>query len=110
MKTPEELAEKFIAKWAPTEPSWVDYDLSKKAYLAGYREANRWIPVSEELPPVGEFCLVKLNIRNEPSIQFAKRLEDSTKVWFHTHRAIWCGLESITHWMPLPPSPNTEEQ
>lgn len=34
-KTLEERAKEWVRKWAPTESSWVDYDLSYKAYEAG---------------------------------------------------------------------------
>jgi len=33
------------------------YDIAKNAYVAGYNEAKRWIPVGEQTPPEGEDVL-----------------------------------------------------
>ena len=111
MKTPEELAEKYctdnFGNFAIKYHGNTEFELHPcmKAFLAGYAAAHDWISVEEELPVVGQECLVLVNIEGEPPRQFAKRLEDHPKVWFHTNRGIWCGLESITHWLPLPPLP-----
>ena len=110
MKTPKELANEWLKLYdfqlrAENPPYKTLNENLFTAFLAGYAAAHDWISVEEELPVVGQECLVLVNIEGEPPRQFAKRLEDHPKVWFHTNRGIWCGLESITHWLPLPPLP-----
>lgn len=33
-------AKKWVQAWSPTEDSWVDFELSYKAYIAGYEAAK----------------------------------------------------------------------
>lgn len=89
---------------------------SRAVFVAFYRGFMRgqpeWIPVSERLPEVGEWCFLAVHVDDEPVVQLAERLRDGPRPWFHTNRGLWCGLESVTHWTPLPtpptPSPKPE--
>lgn len=39
----EKAAREWVAKWRPAEESWVDYELSIKAYIAAWQSAQRHI-------------------------------------------------------------------
>lgn len=77
-----------------------------KAFIAGAKWArqNAWIKCSERLPEVGQRTLLLHNL-NAPNPMVGVRLPDHPNVWWHSEEAIFCGLESVTHWMPLPEPP-----
>lgn len=67
------------------------------------REAQRWIPVSEQLPETFKDVLVLSN----GAISINKHVTG------YRHGGIWAGGnrdEDITHWMPLPAAPAGDQQ
>lgn len=70
---------------------------------------SRWISVKDRLPEVGSETLVVRSIPGHTKPVIARRLEDGPNVWWYCSDAIWCGLESVTHWMPLPELPEEEK-
>jgi len=55
----------------------------------------KWISVEEELPENGRRVLVR--------IDYGERQETEVYTWDR-----WWSMNSITHWMPLPPSPKRD--
>lgn len=91
-----------------------------KGVAAGMAQEQRWIPVGERMPPPGEEVLVYLA---EPPFKGANRIVFDC--WDEQHEApvSWSSLtipvglgwdsgtdyEGITHWQPMPPSPDEEQ-
>lgn len=96
----EKEAKAWVDKHSPTENSWVDYDLSYKAYLAGHLSARRWIPLSEAKPDALRMVLVLLKTGGY-DIAFSK--SDHFDLWMAPDR--YYRVEEIAHWMPLPEAP-----
>lgn len=67
---------------------------------------NEWISVEERLPEKGEYVLVYAIAKYIGDIKIGiDKLEEGERrpVWFYTH-----GWFEVTHWMPLPASPEKE--
>ena len=64
---------------------------------------NKWIPVTERLPEVGEVVLA-CGKRHATSGMFQGVLRNKPNMWH------WKGntLKEVTHWMPLPEPPKGE--
>ena len=115
-KSKEELAEGIILEMEKAQELKEDcagnlyrdlidiHDYIRKAVNAGYKAgAPKWISVKDRLPAIGEYSLLKIEIEGEPPITYGQRWKSNIdKPWWHCMGAIYCGLESITHWMPLP--------
>lgn len=73
-----------------------------------------WIKCSERLPERAQDIWLFLHIKDEDPVQFGSRLrfggDDDPS--FHTnHTGIHCGLESVSHWMPIEkPQPPKEDE
>jgi len=71
------------------------------------REARRWVPVSEALPPTDTDVLV-FPADKEAGILIAY-VKTGTD-YFVGLDGWHYGFDAATHWMPLPAPPNTEEK
>lgn len=63
-----------------------------------------WIKFSEKMPERNQTTWFFLHIKDEDPVQLGTRLAFGSDAdpCFHTNRtAIWFGLESTTHWMPI---------
>lgn len=63
-----------------------------------------WIKCSEKLPEINQTIWLFLHIKDQDPVQFGTRLclgSDADPTFHTNHTAIWCGLESVTHWMPI---------
>lgn len=69
-------------------------------------EKGRWIPVSEQLPELGERVLVYCGQYNTEKhvrhIAYRKKTAEGL-LWVHYYG--WHSLEDVTHWQPLPEPP-----
>jgi hypothetical protein len=67
-----------------------------------------WISVKDESPEINQRVLLATNEKR--SIVTGHRLSPAGKnePWFHTDLGLWCGTETVTHWMPLPDRPKEE--
>ena len=105
MKTPEELAEEYVATidgdyWGNSTPDETIIDTLLTRYAAAERSlatlgtqgtaANGWISVEEELPEEGQKIL-------------ALEKGDPIVTWFYD-KECWEDM-SITHWLPIPALP-----
>lgn len=72
--------------------------------LAALREQTRWIPVEERLPDSGVdvlTCSIGYQYVSEYSLSQDKKSWRNAVGWPYA-------LESVTHWMPLPPPPEVK--
>jgi hypothetical protein len=66
----------------------------------------QWISVSDRLPEVGTRAILRVHITTVPDVTIGRRLPDGPNVWWRLEaEAVYAGLESISHWMPLPEPP-----
>jgi hypothetical protein len=107
MKTPEEMAD-IAEEWATNwERDLDDSDtILKQTHKAA---APQWISVKDKSPEINQRVLLATNEKR--SIVTGYRLSPAGKnePWFHTDLGLWCGTETVTHWMPLPDMPKEEE-
>lgn len=66
---------------------------------------NNWIPVAQQLPPLGERFDAWTN-RNERLANCGAYVGH----WDEEFRRECMLLKGITHWMPIPKAPNEEKQ
>jgi hypothetical protein len=103
MKTPEQMAEEY-AKIMSFEVNG-----HQRGFLAGYNAAApKWISVKEKAPEINQKVLLATNL--EKLIVSGNRLAPAgpNEPWFHIDTGLWCGTETVTHWMPLPTPPKEE--
>ena len=87
----------------------MDLVLKYDARIAELEAAQRWIPVSERLPEDGETVFVIIHDGFE-------RFENGNEVARLTYlgNGNWWSWESeryvVTHWMPLPSAPESEDE
>jgi hypothetical protein len=107
MKTPEEMAD-IAEEWATNwERDLDDSDtILKQTHKAA---APQWISVKDKSPEINQRVLLATNEKR--SIVTGYRLSPAGKnePWFHTDLGLWCGTETVTHWMPLPDRPKEEK-
>lgn len=82
------------------------------AFIAGAEYARpKWISVDERLPKLYDEVLVAGNAGKGPFVHIAELDTDDTDntVWWNGDPYRWMpGM--ITHWMPLPPAPETDSK
>ena len=87
--------------------------IEMKHELARLKAERRWIPVSERLPKYGEPSLTIYHTKNAISqITIRCLVEDRDDklrvIWYDIENGLWVNGNNITHWMPLPPAPESE--
>jgi hypothetical protein len=119
MKDFKEAAEKESLKQYPVVLVYNDFGMHTEdvnlnertayyeGYLAGYSEAmkeQRWIPVSERLPDVGDNdCIEVLCIMNDKYRICDFITGDGQNSFYSSYRKHFDEVTSmVTHWMPLP--------
>ena len=71
-------------------------------YMKGYRDAQRWIPVTERLPEDACQCIVTAKVKHVDNYpDYEVDTADFADGIFTTANS-WWGVESIIAWMPLP--------
>lgn len=90
----------------------IGYDLLR-AYNEGYedgkKDAVKWIPVSEQLPPLDEDVLVFTYGNMIRVWMLEKQCPDSADVYWECEDGYWEDVSVVTHWMPLPSKPKDGE-
>jgi hypothetical protein len=107
MKTPEELARLYADEECTGNAMYGDGLYA--GFFAGYKAAApQWISVKDKSPEINQRVLLATNEKR--SIVTGYRLPPAGKnePWFHTDLGLWCGTETVTHWMPLPDRPKEE--
>ena len=94
MKTPEQMAEEYVAKTWDGRAKGVPVEFCKKDFLAGYKAAQQWISVKDRLPEIGKEILWY----HEPGGEFSVGL---------LHHNV--EQPFFTHWQPLPEPPKEEK-
>lgn len=123
MKTPQEAAREYATKKCPyyvesdcdasgdscnRHCQWFsvsDWTERANTFLAGAKEATRWISVKDELPEPGEsydekYYSVKCPLFSESGYAFAEFGRDGCWVEDSTGRDI---TQYVTHWRPIEP-------
>lgn len=77
------------------------YEISKKAFVAGYEAANKWIDVGDKLPEIEKPVLV---LRTNPNVVVSGYIHERGHwVWSDmkgsTHKE--SDFHKITHWRPI---------
>ena len=103
MKTPEEMAEKYLDqdKVASAAINRDAEDLVKDAFIDGYKAAQRWISVKDRLPEYTPMVL-------------AMCTDGYELAYYGMYGQGWTntlGTEhlNVTHWHPLPAPPKEEK-
>lgn len=83
-------------------------DECSKAYdkIANF-EQQRWVPVKDRLPEIGKSVLIYYPKWDGDEIQVAKLEDDG--MMFDICGEFNIGTGVVTHWMPLPQKPESEE-
>lgn len=111
MKTPEEMAEEYIRAFRGDKVALggkIGLSACRLSYLAGYKAAQpKWISVQERLPEINEWVLI-----NGPEI--CKRINPPSSNWkgsyaWETDLEGFYSPHDVTHWMPLPTPPESNE-
>ena len=106
MKTIEEAAENYIqSKYKEfalldiigEETSIKDL---RSDFIAGVEFAQRWIPVEEELPPIGEKVITKMAKDKRTSYGIATRIREEWEINAHWIDHTFSNM-TITHWRPI---------
>lgn len=110
MKTAEETAKDFglcncdeaYTSRGLTAPDCPWHSSATEEAMEAYANQDRWIPVEENLPTVGERVIVYSSVTG---IQTGYRgYEDDTVYWkFPGHSSTYSS--TVTHWQPLPALP-----
>ena len=97
MKTIEEAAKDFndsrVNGHHPQK--WVS-----DIFNAGVEFAQRWIPVEEELPPIGEKVITKMTKDKRTSYGIATRIREEWEINAHWIDHTFSHM-NITHWRPI---------
>jgi hypothetical protein len=99
MKTIEEFVfDKYLSQQSKAEKYKIDASNYIDWANIAVSEAQRFIPIEEELPPYHTKILVIDSISKQESFgQFSQNME-----WFHCHKSTNVFAKSdITHWRPL---------
>jgi hypothetical protein len=119
MKTPEEMAEEY----ADLCVSDAYYAPLKAGFLAGYKAAEnhfrdatklvepQWISVKDRLPEINQqFIAFVENKEVCNCCRYQNRSSDNSPSFYASTKTglLICGVESISHWMPLPEAPKEE--
>lgn len=99
---------------ADNSDQWVREILLLKLEIERLQAERRWIPVSERLPEYGEPSLTIYHTKNATSqITIRCLVEDRDDklrvIWYDIENGLWVNGNNITHWMPLPASPESKE-
>jgi hypothetical protein len=104
VKTPEQMAEEYINHVLESQ-----CDCSYRiAFLAGYQAAQQWISVKDRLPEINQqFIAFVENKEVCNCCRYQNRSSDNSPSFYASTKTglLICGLESISHWMPLPAAP-----
>ena len=69
-------------------------------FIAGAEFAQRWIPVEEELPRIGEKVITKMNKDKRTSYGIATRIREEWEIDAHWIDHTFSYM-NITHWRPI---------
>ena len=69
-------------------------------FEAGVEFAQRWIPVEEELPRIGEKVITKMNKDKRTSYGIATRIREEWEIDAHWIDHTFSYM-NITHWRPI---------
>ena len=106
MKTIEEKSIEYTGSKIKYEDDPAYFEDIRKSFLRGAEWSQRWIPVEEELPPIGEMVLTKMEKRHGDTwvqnyYSTATRLENQGE-WQDVN---WVdhsmSFGHITHWRPI---------
>ena len=70
------------------------------AFKAGVEFAQRWIPVEEELPEIGEKVITKMAKDKRTSYGIATRIREEWEINAHWIDHTFSNM-NITHWRPI---------
>ena len=107
-KTPEEMAEEY----ADLCVSDAYYAPLKAGFLAGYKAAQQWISVKDRLPEINKgFIGFAENKEVCNCYRYPDHSKDGRPIFYAQTKTglLICGLESISHWQPLPAAPKEEK-
>ena len=109
MKTYNEILERKMDHYGETKAA---YEFAAEEYADQFKP--KWIPVSERLPDNDDEVLVIINYTEQPIMAYFKH-----EKWFGSlatrDEMKSCSADDpelldsdwVTHWMPLPPKPET---
>lgn len=104
MKTIEEKAKEYAEKKFESIAPLYDLDsndikkLFESVFKAGVEFGQRWIPVEEELPEVGELVQIKFNLLNEHlHFDHDKVIDVNGNKMFEIEQI----MVNVTHWRPI---------
>lgn len=70
------------------------------SFIEGVEFAQRWIPVEEELPEVGEKVITKMTKDKRTSYGIATRIREEWEINAHWIDHTFSNM-NITHWRPI---------
>ena len=95
MKTIEEASIEYVKSNFLLETIWAQE--TQDAFKSGVEFAQRWIPVEEELPEVGEKVITKMTKDKRTSYGIATRIREEWEINAHWIDHTFSNM-NITHW------------
>ena len=71
-----------------------------ESFLSGVEFAQRWIPIEEELPDIGEKVITKMTKDKRTSYGIATRIREEWEINAHWIDHTFSHM-NITHWRPI---------
>ena len=99
-----------ISKWlGMSEEPLNQYAAKLVDTLMEERKLRKWIPVSEQLPPIDEDVLVFAYGNMIRVWMLERQYPYSADVYWECEDGYWEDVSAVTHWMPLPNKPKDGE-
>lgn len=100
----------FTQEWHNNLDSYIEcLDCGASACPAAWnRRASPWVSVEDGLPAVGELVLVRFYYPEQGNYEYKALRQYCESGWINPKNACCYDISSVTHWMPIPPLPETK--
>lgn len=101
METIKEAAKEYAINRHGKDESWSpDRQEFVTGFIQGVKWAERWIPVEEELPPIGKNVTILLKGEDENGKE-TFNVHTFDKITNHKRLKGWFDFYDFTHWRPI---------
>ena len=98
MKTIEQAQEDYVNNTFIEPDTYIGEIYN--AFKSGVEFAQRWIPIEEDLPEIGEMAITKMTKDKRTSYGIATRIREEWQINAHWIDHTFSNM-TITHWRPI---------